>query len=52
MEYLDAMKNFESAISNDKDFAEAHYQIALLLMDENALKALSKPKPRSKRAKN
>ena len=50
-EYLDAMKNFESAISNDKDFAEAHYQIALLLMDENALKALSKPKPRSKRAK-
>ena len=46
------MKNFESAISNDKNFAEAHYQIALLLMNEKALKILTKNKPRSKKVTN
>ena len=45
-EYPDAMKNFESAILYDKNFAEAHYHIALLLMNENAVKTLTKAKPK------
>ena len=51
-EYNEAMKNFESAIMYNKDFAEAHYQIALLLMDENAVKSLSVPRTKPKKAKS
>jgi hypothetical protein len=46
-----ALKNFEEAIKFNKNFAEAHYQIALLLMNENAKNELITPKKRSQKNK-
>jgi len=46
-----ALKNFEEAIKFNKNFAEAHYQIALLLMDENAKKEIASPQKKSQKNK-
>ena len=50
--FKDAMKNFEYAIANDPNFAEAHYQIALLLMDDAVNKILRTSSTKKAKSKN
>ena len=50
--FKDAMKNFEAAIANDSNFAEAHYQIALLLMDDAVNKILKTSSTKKTKSKN
>ena len=52
LEYRDAMKNFENAIKFDGKFAEAHFQVALLLMNKDAQKELGKNEKKLNRKKS